>query len=83
MTEQISWHIGRGDSILECMRPFGLSLLLRLIFSSLNISLQDPVVVLNVPLGVISRIEKMGGASSRGENSYGLDITCKVSYPII
>jgi len=40
--------------------------------------LQDPVVVLDVPLGVISRIEKMGGASSRGENSYGLDITCKV-----
>ncbi|OXB75225.1 UNVERIFIED_CONTAM: hypothetical protein H355_016958 [Colinus virginianus] len=39
--------------------------------------LQDPVVVLDVPLGVISRIEKMGGASSRGENSYGLDITCK------
>uniref|UniRef100_A0A8B9N9X5 phosphatidylinositol-3,5-bisphosphate 3-phosphatase n=1 Tax=Accipiter nisus TaxID=211598 RepID=A0A8B9N9X5_9AVES len=37
----------------------------------------DPVLVLNVPLGVISRIEKMGGASSRGENSYGLDITCK------
>uniref|UniRef100_A0A493U024 phosphatidylinositol-3,5-bisphosphate 3-phosphatase n=1 Tax=Anas platyrhynchos platyrhynchos TaxID=8840 RepID=A0A493U024_ANAPP len=37
----------------------------------------DPVVVLDVPLGVISRIEKMGGASSRGENSYGLDITCK------
>ncbi|KAM6354141.1 myotubularin isoform 3-T4 [Alca torda] len=37
----------------------------------------DPVVILNVPLGVISRIEKMGGASSRGENSYGLDITCK------
>uniref|UniRef100_A0A8C6YEJ0 Myotubularin n=1 Tax=Naja naja TaxID=35670 RepID=A0A8C6YEJ0_NAJNA len=37
----------------------------------------DPTVVLDVPLGVISRIEKMGGASSRGENSYGLDITCK------
>ncbi|XP_066495975.1 myotubularin isoform X1 [Tiliqua scincoides] len=37
----------------------------------------DPVVVIDVPLGVISRIEKMGGASSRGENSYGLDITCK------
>lgn len=35
-------------------------------------------MVLDVPLGVISRIEKMGGASSRGENSYGLDITCKV-----
>ncbi|XP_038272548.1 myotubularin isoform X1 [Dermochelys coriacea] len=37
----------------------------------------DPVVILDVPLGVIARIEKMGGASSRGENSYGLDITCK------
>uniref|UniRef100_A0A7N6AIS0 Phosphatidylinositol-3,5-bisphosphate 3-phosphatase n=1 Tax=Anabas testudineus TaxID=64144 RepID=A0A7N6AIS0_ANATE len=24
-----------------------------------------------------NRVEKMGGASSRGENSYGLDITCK------
>ncbi len=35
-------------------------------------------MVLDVPLGAISRVEKMGGASSRGENSYGLDITCKV-----
>uniref|UniRef100_A0A667XG79 Myotubularin n=1 Tax=Myripristis murdjan TaxID=586833 RepID=A0A667XG79_9TELE len=34
-------------------------------------------MMLNVPLGVICRVEKMGGASSRGENSYGLDITCK------
>uniref|UniRef100_A0A673G6A1 Myotubularin n=1 Tax=Sinocyclocheilus rhinocerous TaxID=307959 RepID=A0A673G6A1_9TELE len=34
-------------------------------------------VILDVPLGVISRVEKMGGASSRGENSYGLEITCK------
>ncbi|KAG7280417.1 hypothetical protein CRUP_028157 [Coryphaenoides rupestris] len=34
-------------------------------------------LTLNVPLGVVSRVEKMGGASSRGENSYGLDITCK------
>lgn len=35
-------------------------------------------MILDVPLGAISRVEKMGGASSRGENSYGLDITCKV-----
>uniref|UniRef100_A0A671MHH6 Myotubularin n=1 Tax=Sinocyclocheilus anshuiensis TaxID=1608454 RepID=A0A671MHH6_9TELE len=34
-------------------------------------------VILDVPLGVVSRVEKMGGASSRGENSYGLEITCK------
>ncbi|XP_043101080.1 myotubularin isoform X1 [Puntigrus tetrazona] len=37
----------------------------------------DTPVTLDVPLGVISRVEKMGGASSRGENSYGLEITCK------
>ncbi|CAB1454181.1 unnamed protein product [Pleuronectes platessa] len=37
----------------------------------------DVAVMLDVPLGAISRVEKMGGASSRGENSYGLDITCK------
>ncbi|XP_017565430.1 myotubularin [Pygocentrus nattereri] len=37
----------------------------------------DSTFTLDVPLSVISRIEKMGGASSRGENSYGLDITCK------
>uniref|UniRef100_A0A8C5E9X6 Myotubularin n=1 Tax=Gouania willdenowi TaxID=441366 RepID=A0A8C5E9X6_GOUWI len=42
--------------------------------SSYNVS---PTVMLDVPLGAISRVEKMGGASSRGENSYGLDITCK------
>ncbi|XP_018588947.1 myotubularin-like isoform X1 [Scleropages formosus] len=46
----------------------------RLFFKSTDV---EPVVVLDVPLGVISRVEKMGGASSRGENSYGLDITCK------
>ncbi|XP_013183474.1 myotubularin-related protein 2 [Amyelois transitella] len=31
----------------------------------------------SVPLGVISRIEKVGGASSKGENSYGIEIFCK------
>ncbi|XP_073399702.1 myotubularin isoform X2 [Dendrobates tinctorius] len=37
----------------------------------------EPAIVFEVPLGVIARIEKMGGASSRGENAYGLDVTCK------
>ncbi|XP_007891243.1 myotubularin isoform X2 [Callorhinchus milii] len=37
----------------------------------------DPTMTLDVPLGVISRVEKIGGQSSRGENSYGLEITCK------
>lgn len=54
-------------------------------FHSLSLSLalfsKETPVTLNVPLGVISRIEKMGGATSRGENSYGLDITCKVPPP--
>lgn len=38
---------------------------------------QPVVVVVDVPLGVVSRVEKVGGASSRGENSYGIDIFCK------
>ncbi|KAL4631405.1 myotubularin-like isoform X1 [Arapaima gigas] len=46
----------------------------RLFFKSTDV---EHTTVLDVPLGVISRVEKMGGASSRGENSYGLDITCK------
>ncbi|KAJ8348519.1 hypothetical protein SKAU_G00271080 [Synaphobranchus kaupii] len=45
----------------------------RLYFRSVDVE----SVVIDVPLGTISRVEKMGGASSRGENSYGLDITCK------
>lgn len=31
----------------------------------------------NLSLGMISRIEKVGGVSSRGENSYGIEIFCK------
>ncbi|OXA60801.1 Myotubularin-related protein 2 [Folsomia candida] len=30
-----------------------------------------------VPLGVVNRVEKVGGVSSRGENSYGIEIFCK------
>ncbi|XP_018008374.1 myotubularin-related protein 2 isoform X2 [Hyalella azteca] len=38
----------------------------------------EPEFDLSVPLGVISRIEKVGGATtSRGENSYGIEIFCK------
>lgn len=33
--------------------------------------------MLDLPLGVVSRVEKIGGASSRGDVSYGL--VCKVS----
>lgn len=38
---------------------------------------RDPPFILDVPLGVVSRIEKVGGASSRGENSYGIELFCK------
>ncbi|KAK1169498.1 myotubularin-related protein 2 isoform X1 [Acipenser oxyrinchus oxyrinchus] len=44
----------------------------RLFFKCMD---KDPAFVLDIPLGVISRIEKIGGASSRGEVSYGL--VCK------
>jgi len=38
---------------------------------------REPAFILDVPLGVVSRIEKVGGASSRGENSYGIELICK------
>lgn len=38
---------------------------------------KDQIIIVDVALGVVSRIEKVGGASSRGENSYGIDIFCK------
>lgn len=38
---------------------------------------RDPAFILDVPLGVISRVEKIGGVSSRGENSYCIELTCK------
>lgn len=37
---------------------------------------QDPNFVLDLPLGVLSRVERVGGASSRGDVSYLL--VCKV-----
>ncbi|XP_022689701.1 myotubularin-related protein 2-like isoform X2 [Varroa jacobsoni] len=37
----------------------------------------DPAFVLDVPLGVISRIEKIGYHSSKQENSYGIEVVCK------
>lgn len=38
---------------------------------------RDSLFILDVPLGVIARVEKIGGATSRGENSYRIDILCK------
>lgn len=39
----------------------------------IDLILQESPFVLDVPLGVISKIEKIGGATSRGENAYGID----------
>ncbi|XP_041359915.1 myotubularin-related protein 2-like [Gigantopelta aegis] len=38
--------------------------------------LESPYI-LDVPLCVINRVDKIGGATSRGENAYGIDILCK------
>jgi hypothetical protein len=47
-------------------------------FSSFAVCfIKDPPFVLDVPLGVIVRVEKVGGQTSRGENSYGIEIFCK------
>ena len=52
-----------------------------LIISSKKICfLQDPPLILDVPLGVISRVEKVGNHSSRGENAYGIEIFTKVCH---
>lgn len=34
-------------------------------------------LMLDVPLCTVSRVEKVGGVTSKGENSYGIDIFCK------
>lgn len=49
----------------------------RLYFRSLPLRDNDQPVVVDVPLGIISRVEKIGGSTSRGENSYGIEIFCK------
>lgn len=46
----------------------------RLYFKSLE---RDHRLILDAPLGIISRIERIGGAASRGDNSYGIEIVCK------
>lgn len=46
----------------------------RLVFKS---SEKDQVFTLDVPLGVISKVDKVGGIRSSGENSYGIEIICK------
>lgn len=40
---------------------------------------QDPPFVVDVPLGVISRVEKIG-VQSHGDNSCGIEIVCKVRH---
>nr|XP_018899140.1 PREDICTED: myotubularin-related protein 2 [Bemisia tabaci] len=46
----------------------------KLHFRSLD---RDTPYVIEVPLGVVNRVEKVGGQLSRGENSYGIEIFCK------
>ncbi len=38
---------------------------------------RDCPLVLDVPLGFVSRVEKVGGQRTSGENAYGLEIYCK------
>jgi myotubularin-related protein 1/2 len=38
---------------------------------------REPVQQFFMPLGVVSRIEKVGGVNSRRENSYGIEVQCK------
>ncbi|XP_063419345.1 myotubularin-related protein 2-like [Mytilus trossulus] len=38
---------------------------------------RESLFILDVPLGVISKIEKISNATSRGDNSYGINLICK------
>ncbi|KAG9510805.1 Myotubularin-related protein 2, partial [Fragariocoptes setiger] len=46
----------------------------RLFFMSTQLSTN---VVIDMPLGFISRVEKIGGSTSKRENAYGLELLCK------
>lgn len=37
----------------------------------------DPRYIQDIPLCTISRVEKWGGFTSKGENSYGIELVCK------
>ncbi len=38
---------------------------------------------MNVPLGCIRHVEKMGRSRNKGEHAYGLEIHCKVKVCIV
>jgi len=40
---------------------------------------QDSEFTLDMSLGNVSRVDKVGGIRSSGENSYGIEIICKVN----
>lgn len=54
----------------------------RLFFRSLPQREADQTIIVDVPLGTISRVEKIGGSTSRRENAYGIEISCKDSRTI-
>lgn len=49
----------------------------RLYFRSLPQREAELPIVVDIPLGTISKVEKIGGATSRRENAYGIEISCK------
>lgn len=57
--------------ILVCIPPSVIT------FVCLVCKIQDPPFVVDVPLGVINRVEKIG-VQSHGDNSCGIEIVCKV-----
>ncbi|XP_068122938.1 myotubularin-related protein 2 [Hyperolius riggenbachi] len=46
----------------------------RFYFKSLE---RDHRLILDAPLGIVSRIERIGGTASRGDNSNGIEVVCK------
>ncbi|KAG7282698.1 hypothetical protein CRUP_017624 [Coryphaenoides rupestris] len=70
-----STSTSRSDRSAQAKTPSAMSSDSVTTSAELSPELKEPAFVLDLPLGVVSRVEKIGGASSRGDVSYGL--VCK------
>ncbi|KAG7248865.1 hypothetical protein CRUP_026959 [Coryphaenoides rupestris] len=71
-----STSTSRSDRSAQAKTPSAMSSDSVTTSAELSPELKEPAFVLDLPLGVVSRVEKIGGASSRGDVSYGL--VCKM-----
>lgn len=49
----------------------------KLYFHNQNENSKENNFIIEVPLCTVNRVEKVGGSTSKGENSYGIELFCK------